>query len=676
MEVPMVLYTPRFMTASHYYKNPTGSSNHFCTIVLIALIVLTTCLSISHPLKALATESAIEGAELTTQNESNPLKISCTYTPPEIGTPTTFTMQASGGSGNYKYLQNYIWILTDGSFTDEADWTYKQYTTNNTFTYTFVAPGTYQLRLYAMDMDTYQTTRTVFQVVVPGSPNDLTVEQVADQLAQAALDAGCSTDYEKALYIHDWLITNASYDYSLEYDGESGVLIRGKGTCESFYRAYALVLNRLGIRSERATGNGHVWNRLLLDGAWTHVDATWDAGKSLTGNQAYLSHLYFGLTDEMIKEVHNEYIAVSGQEATSYANNYYLRSNEVRMWADSLCERISQAIKNEEVFFETEVPYSNYPNLYSVLGRAAAYYASHQDWGDNRVTVTLKLQGDLRQESVYLVTIAENTTETEPTPTPTPKPDPTEPSKPTNPTPETPGKPDTPSSGEQNGIEGNESSNKPSSPESGTTNTNTEATAPSTSSSGTQESEGSSPTTQGQWIKDSTGWWYRHNDGSYTRNGWEAINNRWYYFTASGYMHTGWLSKGSWYYLGPNGSMVTGWQRINGSWYYLQPASGAMATGWIKDGATWYYLHQSGAMATGWQQVKGAWYYLRGSGAMTTGWQRVNGNWYYLQPKSGAMATGWQHINDTWYYFYNSGTMAANTTIGSYYVNNSGAWVA
>lgn len=59
------------------------------------------------------------------------------------------------------------------------------------------------------------------------------------------------------------------------------------------------------------------------------------------------------------------------------------------------------------------------------------------------------------------------------------------------------------------------------------------------------------------WIKDNTGWWYRHEDGSYTRNGWEKIDKQWYYFNASGYMYTGWLKSGKyWYYLQPSGAMA------------------------------------------------------------------------------------------------------------------------
>ena len=101
---------------------------------------------------------------------------------------------------------------------------------------------------------------------------------------------------------------------------------------------------------------------------------------------------------------------------------------------------------------------------------------------------------------------------------------------------------------------------------------------------------------KGSWIQSSGRWWYRHNNGSYTTNGWELIDSTWYYFDSSGWMQTGWVKTG-------------------GSWYYLN-SSGGMQTGWVKTGGLWYYLNSSGAMQTGWFSVSGKWYYAYGSGAL------------------------------------------------------------
>ena len=100
----------------------------------------------------------------------------------------------------------------------------------------------------------------------------------------------------------------------------------------------------------------------------------------------------------------------------------------------------------------------------------------------------------------------------------------------------------------------------------------------------------------GSWIRSNGRWWFKHNDGSYTSNGWEKINRTWYRFDNSGWMQTGWVKDGSWYYLDSSGAMKTGWLKDNGSWYYLD-SSGAMKTGWMKVSGKWYYAYSSGALA-------------------------------------------------------------------------------
>lgn len=178
-----------------------------------------------------------------------------------------------------------------------------------------------------------------------------------------------------------------------------------------------------------------------------------------------------------------------------------------------------------------------------------------------------------------------------------------------------------------------------------------------------------------RWINSGGQWWYRHADGSYTRNDWECINGYWYYFDSSGWMQTGWLNlDNSRYWLNGSGAMATGWQKIGGSWYYFN-GSGVMQTGWLKLGNSTYYLNGSGAMLTGWQLINGNWYYMNGSGAMLTGWQWIGSAWYYLNG-SGAMATGWLKLGTTWYYLDGSGAMLTGwQSIGGkwYYLDGSGA---
>ena len=86
-------------------------------------------------------------------------------------------------------------------------------------------------------------------------------------------------------------------------------------------------------------------------------------------------------------------------------------------------------------------------------------------------------------------------------------------------------------------------------------------------------------TTGAQWRQatDGTGrWWYKHADGTYTKNNWEKIGDKWYYFDETGWMKTGWIAwNNSTYYLGTDGAMVTGYQTIGGVGHNFSP-DGAM----------------------------------------------------------------------------------------------------
>lgn len=104
---------------------------------------------------------------------------------------------------------------------------------------------------------------------------------------------------------------------------------------------------------------------------------------------------------------------------------------------------------------------------------------------------------------------------------------------------------------------------------------------------------------QGKWIQESDGkkcWWYRHADGSYTKNAWEKIDGLWYFFDKEGWMKTGWLS----------------WKNNK---YYLQEKS-------TKD-------FKEGQMRTGWVQLKNVWYWFDDSGAAAKSTcKQINGKWY------------------------------------------------
>ena len=74
--------------------------------------------------------------------------------------------------------------------------------------------------------------------------------------------------------------------------------------------------------------------------------------------------------------------------------------------------------------------------------------------------------------------------------------------------------------------------------------------------------------TSGTWKKDSKGWWYQNADGSYPKNQWKKIGQKWYRFDANGYIKTGWYKEGNvYYYLKSDGSMACDEWVDNGKYY-------------------------------------------------------------------------------------------------------------
>lgn len=138
------------------------------------------------------------------------------------------------------------------------------------------------------------------------------------QLAQAEFDraadeilAGITedmTEYERELYLHDALAGRITYASGTNAHNAYGALVEGNAVCEGYAEAFGYLLRRAGIQSFLAIGYGvdssngslaaHEWNIVRIDGAYYHVDLTWND----QGNRLY--HSYFNQTDRTIGEDH------------------------------------------------------------------------------------------------------------------------------------------------------------------------------------------------------------------------------------------------------------------------------------------------------------------------------------------------------------------------------------
>ena len=111
--------------------------------------------------------------------------------------------------------------------------------------------------------------------------------------------------------LHDYIAVNCAYNWKVATQGSSqddddrlfsayGALVDGDAVCQGYALAYQLLLTRAGVTSRIVTGVNHMWNMVQLDGAWYHVDVTWDDPVPDMAGTA--SHDYFLVTDDEIRD--------------------------------------------------------------------------------------------------------------------------------------------------------------------------------------------------------------------------------------------------------------------------------------------------------------------------------------------------------------------------------------
>ena len=165
---------------------------------------------------------------------------------------------------------------------------------------------------------TYQSMGEIVSNVLPNylcgeeSVNVLTEEQKSQiRQKQTALEQVINgilaqvdpdwSDLEKALFLHDYLATHAQYDETLQIRDAYTILVEGTGVCQAYTLAYRLLLNRVNITSGTVTSTSlnHIWNILLIDGNWYHVDVTWD--DPIKDRLGRVRHAYFCLSENKLK---------------------------------------------------------------------------------------------------------------------------------------------------------------------------------------------------------------------------------------------------------------------------------------------------------------------------------------------------------------------------------------
>lgn len=156
-------------------------------------------------------------------------------------------------------------------------------TAGHDFTFDFTASGAYRIYFYFMDNDRNDPQndkgiyylRTTAEVTVNDAARP-SVTQIVNSAVNLCRQQTNGSEYDMALWLHDWTLDQLEYDHSLNWCSAESGLTRHQGTCESYQRIYSKLLDAAGIANGRITGNGHTWNAVKIDGKWCQMDPTWD----------------------------------------------------------------------------------------------------------------------------------------------------------------------------------------------------------------------------------------------------------------------------------------------------------------------------------------------------------------------------------------------------------------
>lgn len=320
---------------------------------------------------------------------SGAVTLKAEWNDPVLGQPTTFHVSATGGSGNYKfrmdapsYSDPNQWAFESVADPSRGEWiNYTSECASSDYTFTMTATGTYNFRFYVMDMTAgVPYLRVNFNISV----SDDKYPSVDSIVRSAVAECNSKTDgseYEKALWLHDWLLDQLEYDKTLKWSSAESALTRELGTCQSYESAYAKLLTAAGIENSetRDTYDGHTWNAMKLDGQWYQTDCTWDD----SSNNWYSfdqRHLYFGLSDELMAIAHpghsNIYTADDYKtRSTSLADNYFVRTGDAEKWAKAYADRIQKNLDAGKTEFEITADNSSYPPSISGIQNGITAYA-------------------------------------------------------------------------------------------------------------------------------------------------------------------------------------------------------------------------------------------------------------------------------------------------------------
>lgn len=348
---------------------------------------------------AISTTSQTTYAHSATATQ-NGVTFTVSWNDAPAGTVTTFHVTQANGSSQAKARMDVPTYWDGGSQESVCDPSRPAWASYNSlgtaghdFTFDFTASGTYRIYFYFMDNDRNDPQndkgiyylRTTAEVTVNDAARP-SVTQIVNDAVDLCRQQTNGSEYDMALWLHDWTLDQLEYDHNLNWCSAESGLTRHQGTCESYQRIYSKLLDAAGIANGRITGNGHTWNAVKIDGKRCQMDLTLDDTNDNWYGDLDQRHLYFGLTDELMAIAHSDHAANYQKDCYAYrstdlSNNYFVRNDKADEWAEKYADRIQQQLDTREERFSIDADNQSFPpSISGIQNGIVAYAMNLREW--------------------------------------------------------------------------------------------------------------------------------------------------------------------------------------------------------------------------------------------------------------------------------------------------------
>ena len=207
----------------------------------------------------------------------------------------------------------YVWLLNYDCpelMQINSEWNFSYINYNNIDYITLLKP------VYQMDETQYH----------------LSLLEINDVFNKFQTELGNKNDYEKQLYIHDYIVNSVTYDADAEWSNSPyGVFYKKQARCEGLCKAFSWCMWALDVECFCVVGNAngiHSWNIIKINDTYSFVDLTWDNSNS---TKDITSRYYLNINNELLFKTHkidDNFINMGLPNCSSLDNWYPILNNE------------------------------------------------------------------------------------------------------------------------------------------------------------------------------------------------------------------------------------------------------------------------------------------------------------------------------------------------------------